>query len=89
MLFCAFNNEIIKIENVIYSLYVNDFYEYLTFDDNYSLCLDEEGLQEYLNTFGYETIVKKEEGNLIIKICFKYIIGIEKEYLFYMVKNDG
>lgn len=83
-----YNNKIIDIENVIHSLYINDFYEYLTFDIDCNLLIDEDKLEEYLSSYGYEVIVRKENGNLIINIGFKYIIEFQKEYSFYVVKND-
>lgn len=74
------------LENIIFHLYISSFDEYMYIDETYNIKYDKEKLKLDLDKKGYNMSYK--EDNLCFTINFKKAFLYEKEYCFYLVKND-
>lgn len=81
--------EISKIENVIFEMYYSNFEDFLEMDDRAHLRVNENKVISYLESKGYKSNVYTNYDGIHIKIEIKYIYKHSKEYIFYMVKNNG
>lgn len=82
-------NKVNFIEGAIYQMYVNNFNEYISFDEKGNLFFCEEKINEKFLEKGYKIkFASHGNSNLKFKVCSKGLIKWERTYLFYLVKNN-
>lgn len=74
------------LDSFIFELYTSNFEEYLTIDENYEIKCDKVKLKEEFQKKGY--LIRYQEGFLNFTIYFKNIFSFEKEYRFFLEKNN-
>lgn len=87
--FGACVREINLVEMKVYQMYIDNFKDYLIIDKagNISFCEDKIG-EEFLAK-GYKIKFNDCSVNLKFKVSFKKIIKWEREYMFYLEKNNA
>ena len=75
-----------NMELVVFDMYLNNFEEYLLFDEKNELDFDKELMKNYFKEKGYH--IKFKEGKLEFIVSFKMIINCEQKYSFYLEKSD-
>ena len=80
-----YNNKIIGLEGELFYLYKDNFRCFLSFDDQYNLIIDKNKFWVYFEEKGYEIDILNDYN---LKFKIKFSENIEKEYYFYLVKNN-
>ena len=81
-------HEILIVENEIYELYSNEFYGFLTTNNNYNVSIDLGKLNEYFKDKSIDVIAEENKGEIILKIKYKFFTEREKVYSFYIGINN-
>lgn len=79
-------NKVNELETIVFSLYSNNFSDYLSFNEEIKINYDIEKLELYFKDKGFE-FKSKGEG-LSFSVCFKQLFKYEKEYVFYLERNN-
>lgn len=82
----AYIKKVKSLEEIICELYKDDFKDYLFFDSQNNLKYDVEKLKIYFESKGLKVIFNRE--NLSFIVCFDFFGEHQRQYNFYLVKND-
>lgn len=85
LFFVNYTNNSGKVDSIVYNLYINDFKDCLK-SDGYNLVVDKEKLKKYIENKGYQIVFF--ENDYKFKIKFNCLFNYEKEYYFYLEKNN-
>lgn len=75
-----------EMECLVFELYVNDFEEYMLFNEEFLIEYDMVNLKKYFENKGYN--FKINEGKINFKLSFFWCFYYEKEYRFYLEMNN-
>ena len=75
-----------SMELMVYEMYLDNFEEYLTFDENLDIIYDKSLIKKFFEDKGYN--IKFKDENLNFVLSFEMIVCYEKEYSFYLEKNN-
>jgi len=78
--------EIKQVEMLVYNMYTEHFREYVLINENGEILFDKEMIKKDVEKQGYTISFKEEFLSFIIS--FKKIFSFEKEYIFYLEKNN-